>query len=200
MLVMLVKLGLGIPIGHPIEIIEQRQLGVLPLSRWLLFGCLGTLAIARHADQIVDEHLRMHLLLDIQRWCMDDQVRPVLLILAPPNKLRIQVRVARIPYRHRRLLIVADHGAILDRRYVLPLVVGVPNGIDGLDGLFVAGLFRHGESQEWLVVGGWWLGKSGEWGVVRRWGVFVRVGFDRVAKLHKFRGVYPDQMSEYVSG
>ena len=36
--------------------------------------------------------------------------------------------------------------------------------------------------------------------VVSGWGVFVRVGFDRVAKLHKFRGVYPDQMSEYVSG
>ena len=145
MLIVLIKLGLGVPIRHPIEIIKQRQLGVLSLSRGLLVRRLGTLAIARHADQVVDEDLRMHLLLDIQGRGMDHQIRPVLLVLATPYQLRVQVRVARILHRHRRLLIVADHRSVLDRRNILPLVVGVPNRIDGFDGLFIAGLFRHGE-------------------------------------------------------
>ena len=144
MLIVLIELGLGIPIGDPIEIIKQRQLGVLHLTRGLLVRYLGTLPIARHADQIVDEHLRMDLLLDVQRRCMDDQIRPVLLVFATPDQLRVQVRVPRILHRHRRLLIVADHRSVLDRRNVLPLVVGVPNRIDGFDGLFVGGLLRHG--------------------------------------------------------
>jgi hypothetical protein len=47
------------------------------------------LEVAAFAQQVVDQRLGMDLLLDIERRCMDNQIRPVLLILAAPNKLRI---------------------------------------------------------------------------------------------------------------
>jgi hypothetical protein len=46
------------------------------------------------AQQVVDQHLGVDLLLDVERRGVDDEVRPVLLILAAPDQLRVQVAVA----------------------------------------------------------------------------------------------------------
>ena len=54
------------------------------------------LALLRGAQQIVDEDLRVNLLLDVERWRVDDEVAPVLLILSAPNELRVEVGVARV--------------------------------------------------------------------------------------------------------
>ena len=48
------------------------------------------LAAAALAKEIVDEHLRVDFFLNVERWRMDDEVAPVLLILRAPNELGIE--------------------------------------------------------------------------------------------------------------
>ena len=48
------------------------------------------------AQQVVDQHLGVDLLLDVERRRVDDEVAPVLLILAAPDELRVEVAVAAL--------------------------------------------------------------------------------------------------------
>jgi hypothetical protein len=46
-------------------------------------------------QQIVDQHLGMNLLLDVQRRRMHHQFAPVLLVFPAPDELRVEIAVAR---------------------------------------------------------------------------------------------------------
>ena len=93
------------------------------------------LALARLAQQVVDQHLGVDLLLDVERRGVDDEIAPVLLILAAPDELRIEVAVAAlIGHADRALLILLQHGLIFGRRDVLPLRLVVLERFDGLGG------------------------------------------------------------------
>src|SRR5437879_11510090 len=64
------------------------------------------LALPRFPEQFVNEHLRLHLFLDVERRGVDDEVAPVLLILAAPDELRIEVAVTSLVGHAYRVLIV----------------------------------------------------------------------------------------------
>ena len=93
------------------------------------------LALLRRAQQIVDQHLRVDLLLDVERRRVDDEIAPVLLVLAAPDELRIEVAVARIADLLRGLLLLFQHGLVLGRRDVLPLGLVVLERFDGSSAL-----------------------------------------------------------------
>lgn len=46
--------------------------------------------------QIVDQYIGMNFILNEKWWSVDDRVRPILFILAPPNQLWIEVPVSTI--------------------------------------------------------------------------------------------------------
>ena len=92
------------------------------------------------AQQVVDQHLRVDLLLDVERRSVDDEVAPVLLILPAPDELRIEVGVARIAHRLRGLLLLFQHGLVLGRRDVLPLGLVV---LERFDGSWRCGFLGH---------------------------------------------------------
>ena len=83
------------------------------------------------AQQIVDQNLGMNFFLDVERRRVDDEVAPVLLVLAAPDELRIEIGVARILYRAWALLLLLNDGLILGRRNVLPLGLVVLERFDG---------------------------------------------------------------------
>ena len=92
------------------------------------------------AQEIVDQHFWVDLFLDIERWGVNDEVAPVLLILAPPDELRVEVPIAPIVrHTHRRLVLVPGDRLELGGRDVLPRVVVR----EGLDGLLVGRLAGH---------------------------------------------------------
>ncbi len=78
------------PLGQAVEVGvgvgKEGGLGGLGL-----FGLLP----ARAAQQVVDQGLGVDLLLNEQGRGVDDKVRPVLLILAAPDKLGVEVAIAR---------------------------------------------------------------------------------------------------------
>jgi hypothetical protein len=80
----LVELGHCLLVGQPVEAGEEVR-----HRRCRLIAPLLALP-----QQIVDQDLRVHLLLDVERRRLDDQVGPVLLVLAAPDELRVQVAVA----------------------------------------------------------------------------------------------------------
>jgi hypothetical protein len=97
------------------------------------------LALLGAAQEVVDQHLGMHLLLDVQRWRRDDEVAPVLLVLAAPDELRVDVAIsgrlllaqlggvgARVANLLRLLLFGRQHRLVFGGRDVLApgLVVG----------------------------------------------------------------------------
>ena len=120
-LVVGVELGLVRALGDAVEVVEEVKLHL---------GC-GFLALAQ---QVINEGLRMHLLLDVERRGMDDEVAPVLLILPTPDELGIEVGIARIPHLARLLMLPLHDGLLLGAGDVLALVVGVLDGIDGFEG------------------------------------------------------------------
>ena len=62
----------------------------------------------------------MHLFLDIQRRRMHHQVGPVLLILAAPDQLRIEIAVATfVSHTDGALVILLQHRLVFSRRDVL---------------------------------------------------------------------------------
>ena len=88
--VVLVELGLGAVVRQAVEVGEQVGLG---LGR----GVLAVPApVLRPAPQVVDEDLGVDLLLDEERRRLRDEVRPVLLVLAAPDELRVEVAVAAL--------------------------------------------------------------------------------------------------------
>jgi hypothetical protein len=72
--------------------------------------------------QIIDQHLGVDFLLDVKWRHVDHQIGPVLLFLAAPNQLPIEIGVSRVSYRHGLPLVVLLHRLIFDRRNVLPLI------------------------------------------------------------------------------
>ena len=115
---------------QPVEIGEQiGRESALPHLR---LGPLGRRTRGL-ALQILDQHLRMHLLLDVERRRLHPQLRLLILrILAPPDQLRIQIAVAtRVGHADRTLLVAAHHRLQFGRRDVLARRVLVADGVDG---------------------------------------------------------------------
>jgi hypothetical protein len=81
----LVELRLGVALGHTVEVGEEVRLVVVLLP----------LVLLRAPYQIVDQHLGVHLLLDVQRRRVHHQVGPVLLVLAAPDECGSRSRLRR---------------------------------------------------------------------------------------------------------
>ena len=77
----------------------------------------------------------MDFLLDVERRRVDDEIAPVLLILAAPDELRIEVGVARILYRLGLFFLFLKHGLVLSGRDVLALGLVVLKSLDGFGDL-----------------------------------------------------------------
>src|SRR5438094_1316554 len=124
-LVVLVELGLVHALGDAVEVSEEI---------WNdLAGLLAPLS--RPAQQVVDQHLGMDLLLDVERWRLDDEVAPVLLVLAAPDELRIEIAVAPLVGGTPRFLrLLLNDGLVLRGRDVLALRLLVLEGLDPLAG------------------------------------------------------------------
>src|SRR5437773_6504551 len=122
-LVVLVELRLVHALGNAVEVSEE--------VRNDLAGLLTPLS--RPAQQVVDQHLGMDLLLDVERWRLDDEVAPVLLVLAAPDELRIEIAVAPLVGGAPRLLrLLLNDGLVLGGRDVLALRLLVLEGLDPL--------------------------------------------------------------------
>ncbi len=121
---MLVELGLVDALGNAVEVGEEVG-GYLPCFVLALLGL---------AQQVIYERLRVDLLLDIERRGMDDEVAPVLLILAAPDELGIEVGVARVLHLVWRFLLFLEHGLMLRGGNVLSLRLVVLEGFDGFEG------------------------------------------------------------------
>jgi hypothetical protein len=72
--IVLIELSFGSLAGQAIEISEQIE----------LTPCAFRIRL-RTPQQVVNEHFRLDFFLDVQGWCMDNEIRPVLLVLAAPN-------------------------------------------------------------------------------------------------------------------
>ena len=125
-LIVLVELGRGLGIGQAVEIGEHVELR-------RVFGRLGP--VGADPFQVVDDDLGVDLFLNVQRRGLDDQVGLVLLILAAPDQLWVQIAVAAfVGELDRRLVLIPHDGLELRRRNVLARGV-VGEGFD-LDGFF----------------------------------------------------------------
>jgi hypothetical protein len=115
-----VELRQRLLVGQTVEIGEQ-------VRHWrrLLLAALFALP-----QEIVDQNLRVHLLLDVEGRRLDDQIGPVLLVLAPPNQLRIEIAVAPpVLFADRRLVLLVHDRLELGGRDVAALIV-VPQRLD----------------------------------------------------------------------
>ena len=95
------------------------------------------------AQQVVDQHLGVHLFLDVERRGVHHQIGPVLLILAAPDQLRVQVAVAgllfvrqfgaaaRVAHLHRGLIVFLHHRLVFGGGDVLAGGLVVGEGFDG---------------------------------------------------------------------
>jgi hypothetical protein len=77
----LVELGARVAVGEAVEVGEEVGL------------CVGRVFAP---DQVVDQSLGVDLLLNIEGRSLDDEVGPVLLVLAAPDELRVEVAVAAL--------------------------------------------------------------------------------------------------------
>jgi len=99
----------------------------------------------------------MDLFLDVERWGMDDEVGPVLLVLAAPDQLRIQIPIAPlVGHAHGRLLVLAQDRLVLGRRDVLAGGVVVDEGLDG-ERCGALLLPCHGQVSSGAGAGDWWM-------------------------------------------
>ncbi len=88
-------------------------------------------------QQVVNQHLGMDLLLDVERRRMDHQIGPVLLVLAAPDELRVEVAVAAlVGHADRALLLLLHHRLEFGRGNVLALGLVVLERLDGLAAAF----------------------------------------------------------------
>jgi hypothetical protein len=160
-LVVLVELRLVHPLGHTIEVGKKVDLKA---------GSLG-ICLPRLAEEVVDQHLRMDLFLNVQRRGVDDEIAPVLLILAAPDELGIKVNIPGIPRRPWAGILLVDHGLMLGSGDVLPLRLVVLKGLDrfwcrrfpGHD-YFLGGRTPRTASDSCLAVGKWPLNSDGSLG------------------------------------
>ena len=118
---MLVEVGAVSALGQAVEVGEHVQ-----LHARILPALLGL------AHQVGDERLGMHLLLDVQGRHVDHQVGEVLLVLAAPHQLGIQVAVATlVGFLEERFLLLAHHGLVLGGGDVGAGVILVAQGFHG---------------------------------------------------------------------
>ena len=87
---MLVELGLGVLGGQAVEVGEEIGEAGLDV---LVLRAPGLLALPH---QVVDEDFGMDALLDVEGRRVDDEVGPVLLVLAAPDQLGVQIAVAAL--------------------------------------------------------------------------------------------------------
>ena len=129
-LIVLVELGFVGAFGDAVEIGEEvgRELAGF------------VLALAGGAEEVVDEGFGVDLFLDVKGRGVDDEVAPVLLVLAAPHELGIEIGVARVADLFGVLLLVLEDGLELGGGDVPPfgLVVG-----ERFDGFGNGGLFGH---------------------------------------------------------
>lgn len=81
----MVEVGLVGAFGEAVEVAEEVGLLARPAT---------TLALPRKRgrgkfEEVVDQYFGFNLFLDIERRRCDDKVGPLLLILAPPDQLRV---------------------------------------------------------------------------------------------------------------
>ena len=139
---MLVELGFGLLGGQPVEVGEQ--VGETRLDV-VVFGAPRLLALPH---QVVDQYLGMHALLDVEGRRVDDEVGPVLLVLAAPDQLRVQVAVAPgVGELDGTLLRVLHQRLVLGAGQVLAAGVLVPERIHRL----LSCLFRSRHLLTFLV-------------------------------------------------
>lgn len=88
-----VEVGLVRFLRDPVEIGEEVEL-IAGLAVARLVAIVPGRPTLGPAPQVVDQRLGMHLLLDVERRGVHHQIGPVLLILAAPDELRVQVAIA----------------------------------------------------------------------------------------------------------
>src|SRR5688500_11380645 len=89
----------------------------------------------------------MNLLLDVERRRLDDEIAPVLVVLAAPDELRIEVGVPWIAHLFTSEVLGFEDGLMLGGRNVQPLVVGMTERLDLLLALWRGGSLRHFSSR-----------------------------------------------------
>ena len=117
-----------------------RPLKSAKRSNW---GSAAFLSALELAQQIVDQHLGVDLLLDVKGRGMNHQVRPVLFVLTAPDQLRVQIAISALFFfvesghaalkgdADRVLDLLGHDRLILDRRDVLAGRFLVLEGFDG---------------------------------------------------------------------
>jgi hypothetical protein len=105
-LVVGVEHGLVCAFGDAIEVGEIGR-GKVAVVVLLLLGL---------AQEVVDEGLGVDFFLDIKRRGVDDEVTPVLLVLATPDELGVEVAVSGVAEGFGGLLLLFDKGLLTRRR------------------------------------------------------------------------------------
>ena len=134
--VVAVELGLGLLGGQPVEVGEQIGEAVLHALD------LRPPRLLALPHQVVDQCLGMDAFLDVEGRRVDDQLRPVLLVLAAQDQLRVQVAVAPgVGNLDGTLLRVLHQRLVLGAGQILAAGIAVGEGFDRF-GLFSS---RHVE-------------------------------------------------------
>jgi hypothetical protein len=105
-LVVGIELGLVRALGDAVEVGEEVG-GELAVVVLLLLGL---------AQQVVDERLGVDFFLDVKRRGVDDEVAPVLLILATPDELGVEIAVSGVAEGFGGLLLLFDQGGYARER------------------------------------------------------------------------------------
>ena len=119
---MLVELGPIHAFGDAVEVGEKVGLHSGGLR----------LCFFRLPKEIVDQHLRMNLFLNIERRGVDNEIAPVLLILPTPDELGVEISVPWILRPAVAGIVWPEHGLMLGGGDVLPLGLVVRDRFDGL--------------------------------------------------------------------
>src|ERR1043166_10292232 len=86
----------------------------------------------------------MHLLLDVERRRLNDEVAPVLIVLPAPYELRIEIGIARVSHLFSRQVLCVENRLVFSGRDVQALVVGMTERLDSLLTTFRrGGSLRH---------------------------------------------------------
>ncbi|MDQ3002762.1 MAG: hypothetical protein M3Y08_16055 [Fibrobacterota bacterium] len=130
--IVLVELGLGIIIRQAVEVREQVHFDVRDL-----------VLILAAPQQVIDQHLGVDFFLDVQGRGMHHQIGPVLLVLAAPDQLRVQILVAAlVGHANGGLGVLAHHALVFCGGDVFAGGFVVLEGLDG----FFTGCFSLGHS------------------------------------------------------
>ena len=157
---MLVELGTGLGGREQVEVGEEVELGrATRLSAGLAL-----------AQQIIDQHLRVDLLLDVEWRRSDHQIRPILLIFPAPDELRIEVAItALVGNADRAPFGISEDRLMLSTRDMEPPILSVGQRLDARRLLGGTGVTRRHRSTP-LYTNGEWRMQNGEWRAERSTG------------------------------